>query len=98
MGDASFTDEARNDLAEIETYSALHFGGEATANYLEAIRSAAVKLLRQPGIGTRREDLDRGIRSYRCGSHRIFYQANRRGILIVRVLHYARNVNREMIA
>lgn len=97
MGEASFTVAAQNDFAEIEIHSAAHFGPTATADYLEALRSAVTKLLGQPGIGTPRDDLDHGIRSFRCGSHRLYYQVKEQGILIVRVLHYARNVNRDML-
>ena len=47
-----------------------------------------------PGIGTDRSDLRPGLRSYPFGNYLIFFKAIRGGIVVVRVLHGARDYRR----
>ena len=55
------------------------------------------RLCDHPGIGTTRDDLVPGARSLRYRSHRVYYRPAKGGVVIQRVLHYARQVRRDMI-
>lgn len=97
MGEIHFTRAAQTDIAEIEEYSAAHFGTDATIAYLTDLADTLRQLSGQPEIGARCGYLGRGIRSWRCRSHRIYYVRNGKDITVQRVLHYARNVSRDLI-
>lgn len=94
--DIRLTSIAVRDINEIEEYSAAEFGSTLTTEYLEGLHEAFARLRDQPGIGIMRDDLRPGTRSLRYRSHRIYYRPMPGGIVIQRVLHYARQVRREM--
>jgi len=95
--DIRLTGRAARDINEIEQHSAAEFGSSLTAQYLQGLHEAFARLRDFPGIGVMRDDLRPGTRSLRYRSHRIYYRPMPGGILIQRVLHYARQVRREMI-
>ena len=97
MTEIRFTELAVEDLLAIEEFSFANAGREQTAKYLAGLREAFVRLRDHPGIGVARDDLRAGSRSFRYGSHRIYYRAVEGGVLIQRILHYARQVRRSMI-
>ena len=84
-------------MVAIEEFSFITFGRAQTAKYLVGLRDAFVRLQEHPGIGVARDDLRAGTRSYRYGSHRIYYRAMEDGVLIQRILHYARQDRRSMV-
>ena len=97
MSEIRLTSAAARDINEIEQYSAEEFGSRQTAEYLDGLREAFARLRDYPGMGIRRDDLRLETRSLRYGSHRIYYRPMPGGIVIQRILHYARQVRREMI-
>jgi toxin ParE1/3/4 len=97
MRDLRLTEAANRDISDIEQHSATEFGSAQTANYLEGLRDALARLRDFPDMGVERDDLRQDTRSLRYQSHRIYYRPMPGGILIQRVLHYARQVRRGMI-
>ena len=97
MTEIRLTELALQDLLAIEEFSFVTFGREQMSQYLAGLRQAFVRLQEYPGIGVARDDLRAGSRSYRYGSHRIYYRASEAGVLIQRILHYARQVRRSMV-
>ncbi|MFA9201480.1 MAG: type II toxin-antitoxin system RelE/ParE family toxin [Cypionkella sp.] len=97
MRDLRLTRAAERDVREIEQFSFTEFGSAATVEYLAGLRETLARLRDFPGMGTPRDDLKPEVRSLRYKSHRIYYRPVPGGILIQRVLHYARQVRREMI-
>lgn len=97
MAELSLGKAAAKDIEDIAAYSAAHFGAVATVDYLAGLREAFQRLLDQPGVGARRDDLAAGIRSLRFRSHRIYYCSDLKGTRIIRVLHYARQVRRDVM-
>lgn len=95
--DIRLTEAAARDLAETGQYSLAEFGPASTADYLTGLREAFARLRDHPGIGVRRDDLRPEMRSLRYRSHRIYYRPSPDGIVILRVLHFARMVRREML-
>ena len=97
MPDIRLSKAAESDIRELERYSADAFGSAKTAEYLQGLRDTFVQLRDYPGLGVSRDDLRTDTRSLRYASHRIYYRPVPDGILVQRVLHYARQVRREMI-
>jgi toxin ParE1/3/4 len=83
----------QNDILEIWSYIAEDNIGAAD-RLLETFDEKINMLAESPGIGRRRPELKRGIRSFRVGQYLILYQIVRDGIEIIRVLHGARNLRR----
>lgn len=65
---------------------------EAADRHLSVLHEKFRTLSLQPGIGRRRDELRAGMRSFPAGKHIIYYRESRDGILILRVLHGARDV------
>ena len=97
MRDIRLTKAAERDIVDIEGFGAAEFGSAATFEYLTGLRDAMARLRDFPGLGVPRDDLKPDVRSLRYASHRIYYRPMSKGILVQRVLHYARQVRREMI-
>lgn len=97
MGDVRFSNAAVQDLRDIEAFSADRFGPAMTADYLAGLREALVRLGEHPAIGGRRDDLLPGIRALRYRSHRIYYGTHQQGVVILRLLHFARQVRRDLV-
>ena len=83
---------AQTDLLEAWTYIAEE-NLDAADGVLDAIEREATLLATQPMMGRARDELVRGIRSWPTSTpYILFYEANAQGILILRVLHHARDI------
>ncbi|MEG3087662.1 type II toxin-antitoxin system RelE/ParE family toxin [Sphingomonas sp. PB4P5] len=89
---------ALSDLRDIPIYSKAAFGAATARAYLLGLREAFDVIAEQPLIGIAERDLGDGVRSYAYRSHRIYYHLDQAGILVVRILHHARDVPRAMSA
>jgi toxin ParE1/3/4 len=87
------TATARRDLLQIWAYIAVD-NLTAADNLLDLIDEKIQLLAESPGLGPRRPELGRSLRSFPVGHYIIFYRRRRDGILLVRVLHGARNLRR----
>lgn len=83
---------AREDMVEIWEYVAAHTTDEKATDFLGKIKEKMVLLSGMSGIGSMRDELSDGLRSYTFGKHLIFYREIDDGIVIVRVLHGARDL------
>jgi toxin ParE1/3/4 len=87
----TITESARADLREIRTYIAKD-NPAAACRVVERLRTQARKLAATPGMGRRREDLRPELFSFPVGRHVLFYRPQAGGIVLVRVLHGARDL------
>jgi len=87
---------AREDLREIRMYSKSAFGARVARNYLEGLRHVISLLRRRPAAGVVEDDLGEGMRGFTYRSHRIYYRLDAEGVLIVRILHHARDAMRAL--
>ena len=63
---------------------------------LDAVQSTAALLATQPEMGRVRPELSSGLRSFPTRTpYIIFYLPEEGGLLVVRVLHHARDINAE---
>ena len=82
---------ARTDLAEIWDFIAVESPDRADA-LLRRMAATMRRLGSNPSMGRRREELLPELRSFAVGSYVIFYQFDRVGIEVIRVLHGARDI------
>lgn len=84
---------ARRDLRDIAAYSKAAFGTPRALAYLDGLSEAFDRLAERPRIGVAERDLGVGLRSFAYRSHRIYYREDGDDLLIVRILHQARNAS-----
>lgn len=92
----ALTGAAQGDIDAIIDHYRLTAGADVASRFLDSLDAAKRTLMLNPAIGARQEGLPRRqgeIRRWPLHSfpHRLFYQHDRRQILLLRVLHSARN-------
>ena len=85
------TVEAKEDLIDIWSYIARRSVVNAD-RFVNKIEEKVELIASMPGIGQRRDEFGPNLRSFPVGAYLVFYQPVRDGILVVRVLHGARNL------
>jgi len=91
MSRFSIARPARQDLKEIHRYVARDKPG-AARRLRQTLEGTFRLLARNPMIGEARPDLGDDVRMFSVGSYVIFFRPAKSGIVIVRVIHGARNV------
>ena len=86
------TDTAEADLAEIWAYLATEASEAVATRFIESIETTFVTLQHAPAIGSRRERFAPGLRMLFQSPYAIYYLPSEQDIIIVRVLHGARDV------
>lgn len=95
MRRARFTNSAEADLLELWLIIAEE-NLVAADELLDSIKTTALLLATQPEMGRARPELADGLRSFPTRTpHIIFYVPNNDGVLVVRVLHHARDIDAE---
>ena len=82
---------ARRDLEWIGEYTRAEWGGAQKRKYLGQIKDGFKAVRDTPGIGTRRDDIHRGLRAHPVRKHVIFCRETKTELTIVRVLHESMN-------
>ena len=83
---------AREDIREIKAYSRAAFGPHAVTAYLGGLRAIFDLLEGRPLAGGAEPDLGINVRSFGYRSHRIYYRLDGDDLLVIRILHHARDV------
>ena len=91
MARLTITESARADLQEIRAYIAKD-NPTAARRVVERLRAKARKLAQTPGMGRSRQDLPPDLFSFPVGTHVLFYRPQPGGIVLVRVIHGARDL------
>ena len=86
------TDEAEADLAQIWAYICEEASQASASQFLGALEVACRVLLHAPLIGAKREVFATGMRVTFHGQYAIYYRPGKDEIIVVRVLHGARDV------
>lgn len=87
--------EAEEDLQDIFLYSAAEWAETQAERYLFALYALFEKIAASPEIGRPRPELGPGIRSFPLGAHVVFTMPWRGETAILRVLHGARDIEKE---
>ncbi len=98
MSSVVFARIAQTDLLEVWSFIA-EDSFEAADHVLDIIDREAQTLALQPLMGRKRSDLSVGIRSWPTStSYNLYYLPSEDGIVVIRVLHQARDIqSREFI-
>lgn len=83
---------ARQDIRDIRVYSKARFGPRVSRQYLDGLIASFDRLADRPQVGSVESGLGDGMRSLAYRSHRIYYRVEGDDLLVVRILHHARNV------
>lgn len=94
-GSYSFTRLAATDLEGIQEYIALD-RPVASLKWVDALEERCQKLADNPHWGRKRNDLRPNLRSLPFGRYILFYRETAGGIEIVRVLHSARDLEKQL--
>jgi toxin ParE1/3/4 len=86
-----FAPLAERDLEEIGRYIARDNPREA-GQFLTRIKDKCQDIAATPLIGRERDDMGRNVRSFPLGRYLIFYRVMGDDVVVVRVLHGARNL------
>ena len=82
---------ARRDLERIGEYTRAKWGAAQKRKYSGQLKDGFKALRDTPGIGTRRDDIHKGLRAHPVGKHVIFYRETKTELTIIRVLHESMN-------
>jgi toxin ParE1/3/4 len=88
------TPSAKRDLAEIFAYYEERAGLDAADHLIDSITERFSLLSDFPGAGRSAGDLGAGVRCFPVGRYLVYYRKARRDVVILRVLHGARNQQR----
>ncbi|NJL09848.1 MAG: type II toxin-antitoxin system RelE/ParE family toxin [Calothrix sp. SM1_7_51] len=86
------TELADQDIFEISVYIAQNRGAETAKSFIDKINEKFKLLAESPKLGRNRSELSPELRSFPNGNYVIFYRTISDGILVVRVLHGARDI------
>lgn len=87
------TELADQDIFEVSIYIAQDRGVAASQRFIDTINQKFQLLADSPQLGRRRPELAPELRSFPSGNYIIFYRSTTEGILIIRVIHGARDIN-----
>jgi toxin ParE1/3/4 len=82
---------ATRDLERIGDYTRAEWGAAQKRKYLGQIKDGFKALRDTPGVGARRDDIDKGLRAHPVRRHIIFYRETKAELTIIRVLHESMN-------
>ena len=96
MAHYGLTIPASNDLRQIARYTKETWRDDQAKKYCRELRNVLENLVETPRIGRCREELAPSLRSFQAGSYVVFYQESKTGVIIVRMLHSRRDVEKQL--
>ncbi|MEO5338311.1 MAG: type II toxin-antitoxin system RelE/ParE family toxin [Magnetospirillum sp. WYHS-4] len=86
-----YTSGALHDLAEIGGYIAKDNKREAE-RFINRIKDKCREIAASSEMGRLREAFGSGVRTFPVGNYLIFYKPTRSGVIVLRIIHGARNL------
>jgi len=93
VAELDISPEARQDLVEIRLFSLEQFGPDIADAYFLGFDQAFDRLAHHPHVGVPKPELGTGVRCLVHRRHRIFYIIDGGVVVIVRIIHHARDLN-----
>jgi toxin ParE1/3/4 len=87
------TPRALKDLDQIADYTLAQWGERQTAKYLSDMAARFEWLSDNPGAGRIRDEIGEGYRSFRQGSHLIFYIVESEVVAIIGIPHGSMDID-----
>lgn len=91
MAELDLSPAVRADLVEIRHFSLEQFGPDVADRYYRGFAEAFNLLANHPFAGSEKQGIGKGVRCLMYRKHRIFYVVEGNTVLIVRIIHHARN-------
>jgi toxin ParE1/3/4 len=88
------TRRARADLDEIWSYIATNGSAESANRFIDSLIDRLLLIVASPEMGRMREELQPGMRSFVIDPYVVYYRQIPSGVVILRVLHGARDIER----
>jgi toxin ParE1/3/4 len=83
----SFSEEARDDIDEINAYTLSTWGERQVEKYATFFKEAFSAITNSPALGRARKGISKKFKCYNVGKHVIVYTLTQQDIFVVRVLH-----------
>lgn len=96
MAELDLSPKARDDLVDIRLYSLENFGPDMADAYFLSFDQAFDRLATHPYIGVGCPEFGIGMRCLVHRRHRIFYVIENETVVIVRIIHHARDNTRAL--
>lgn len=93
MSGFRLTPRALKDLDQIADYTLARWGERQTEKYLSDMATRFRWLSQNTGAGRVRDDVGQGFRSYRQGSHQIFYIIENDVVAIIGIPHGSMDID-----
>lgn len=90
-----FSNDALNDLQEIEVYGVTNFGETASQKYMKRLKQGIEHLQQFPELARPHPLLKANARALPLGSHIILYRCTSENVDILRVVHGRQNLRQE---
>ncbi|MCC7346281.1 MAG: type II toxin-antitoxin system RelE/ParE family toxin [Variibacter sp.] len=87
---------ARRDMVGIWTFSAGQWSPRQADRYIEGILKGVEWVAANPDRGAPCDEIRKGYRKHRVGSHMLFYRQRRDGIVVIRILHQNMDFKRHL--
>ncbi|HMU23037.1 MAG TPA: type II toxin-antitoxin system RelE/ParE family toxin [Sphingorhabdus sp.] len=85
-------ERAQDDIFNIIEFGSAEHGEAEARDYVGKIAARINWLSANPGLGPVHSELRGGVRSFRQGQHRIYYQSSARKLTVVRILHLSMDI------
>lgn len=92
MLEIEILERAQDDIFNIIEYGTAEHGEAEARDYVGKIAARINWLSANPRLGPVHSELRGGIRSFRQGQHRIYYQASAINLTVVRILHVSMDI------
>jgi toxin ParE1/3/4 len=92
MAKLRLSSSARADLVGIRKYSNEQFSTDVANAYFLGFDAVFAMLRRHPFAGAESPDIGADVRCFLHRKHRIFYRVSGDTVLIIRIIHHARDV------
>lgn len=96
MAKFRLSEQAIDDLEDIFVYTIESFGLSQAEKYKAELEAGLQRVTDDPRLGRAWVGRTRTFHQYSCGQHAIFFAKDSTGILVVRILHLARDFARHL--
>ena len=96
MAELHFLNAADSDLDDIDDFSIAHFGDDVAETYIRGFEAAFQRLSEFPNVGRLEPDVGQGIRCLSHRLHRIYFAIDGSTVIVIRILHHARDARRAL--
>ena len=88
----SWSVDAEDDLLSVWRYGSEEWSADAADAHMRLVMHACARLMENPELGRKRDELISGLRSFVIDPHVVFYRLSGGAVEIVRVVHQREDI------